>query len=617
MKSFLKTFFASYFGTCFGLVTLTCLPLLLLIFAIVGSLSELDNSQVPNPPKQKTFLVIDISRGFSDHPTFSAYNRSNLPLSQNIGAYGLLDTMSAIASAKEDERICGIFITGSACAAGLPTLEELHQALQRFKSSKKPVFAYLPSPTTADYFLATAADKIWTHPLAEIPLNGLVSEGIYFKDTLEKLGIGIQIVKVGKFKSAVEPLIAQTMSEEDRRQRTALIQNSWNKVIRTVADTRKVSADAITRNAGEIGLYDSELALQNKLIDDSKYSDEIIDFLGRAGSWDYELNSFRQIDLADYIEVQGIARIPKLNEPTLFFDDSQIAVVYAEGEIVDGYGDITTVGGERLASMIRELRNDATVRALVLRINSPGGSVFASEQIRRELELIAKKIPLVVSMGDVAASGGYWISTPAQKIFADSTTVTGSIGVFGVIPNLEKLGSTIGVSTESVTTSSLAELGTLRRPQTPKELEVFQKSVNKIYGRFISLVAKSRNRPESHIRSIAEGRVWDGLAAHKLGLVDEIGGLSAAIEYARKQADAPDATIRQYPDAVNPYQEIMDLLNAPSSAPFAFFNAQTQEKNSPASLLSEQVFTTWKKLRALNDPNGLYARLPWEFSPAQ
>lgn len=614
MKSFLKTFFAGYFGSCFGVVTLSLLPLLILFAVIAGILSEFGNVKKDTTISQRTFLVVDISRGFSDHPTFSAYNRNDTVLSQGRGAYGLLDSLQALELAAHDPDICGVFLTGNACNAGLPTLEELHRSLKGFKQSGKPVFAYLPAPTSADYFLASAANEIWIHPLAEIPLNGLSSAGIYFKDALQKIGIGVQIVKVGKFKSAVEPLIAQTMSEEDRSQREALIRTAWGKMLTTISAERKISREGLAASAKAIGLYDAEIAKREKLADAAKYTDEVIAELSRAGTVDYELNSFRQIDLADYIEVRGIAIVPELNEIPAPSESKQIAVVYAEGEIVDGYGEVDSVGGERLSAMIRELRHNQSVVALVLRVNSPGGSVFASEQIRRELELISKKIPVVVSMGDVAASGGYWISTPAKKIFAEATTVTGSIGVFGAIPNLEQLGTKLGISTAAVTTSPLAELGTLRRPQTPQELSIFQKSIDGIYDKFIRLVAASRKQTREQVARIAEGRVWSGNAALEHNLVDEIGGLGNAIAYARKQADVPNAEIRQYPNAVNPYQELIDIFSAPENVPFAFFNVRAHEGNSPANTLSRNFVELWKKLRALNDPNCLYARLPWEFS---
>ena len=294
--------------------------------------------------------------------------------------------------------------------------------------------------------------------------------------------------------------------------------------------------------------------------------------------------------------------------------ENQIAVVYAEGEIVDGYGAIDNVGGERLAEMLRDLRSNPNVLAIVLRVNSPGGSVFASEQIRRELELAARDLPVVVSMGDVAASGGYWISTPAQRIFADSTTVTGSIGVFGVLPNLEALGNKIGVSTAGITSAPFAELGTMRRPQTPQELAVFQKSVDKIYERFTLLVAQSRKLPQARVKELAEGRIWDGKAAKQHALVDEIGGLAAAINYTRKLLDVPNTQLRQYPGAVNPYQQLADAIAAPENAPFIFAARAFGEKNSPTGTLSRELKALWRNLRALNDPNCIYARLPWDFT---
>lgn len=610
MKSFLKSFFASYFGSCLGIISLALLPFFLLVIIISAALSETTNQKTA-PLREQTFLVVDISRGFSDHPTFSAYNRNDTILSQGYGSYGLLDTLLAVAAAKNDPKICGIFLTGTACYAGVPTLEELRKSLIDFQKSGKPVFAYLPSPSLSDYFLATAANKIWVHGFAEIPLNGIASGGVYFKQALENIGIGIQIVKVGKFKAAVEPFIADTMSAEDRRQREVIIRNQWNKIVEEIARSRKIPAQKLNEISQREGVADAPNAVAQNLADACFYKDEAIGALCEAGSFDEELGSFRQIDLAEYIETKKITATPEFN--ALPEDvENQIAVVYAEGEIVDGYGAVDNVGGERLSEIIRGLRSNPDVLAIVLRVNSPGGSVFASEQIRRELELAAKSIPVIVSMGDVAASGGYWIATPAKRIFADATTITGSIGVFGVLPNLENLGKKAGVSIASVVTSELAELGTIARPQTARELAVFQKSVDKIYDRFTLLVAQSRNLPQARVKEIAEGRIWDGKTAKQLALVDEIGGLAAAINYAKKLVAVPETNLRQYPGAVNPYQQLADALTEPTNAPFVF--TAYSEKNSPTGTLSREFTNLWKKLRALNDPNCIYARLPWEFS---
>lgn len=614
MKSFLKSFFASYFGSCLGIVTLTGLPLLLVILALSSLVSESSSGNAA-PLQPRSFLVIDLSRGFSDHPTFSAYNRNDTLLAQGQGAYGLLDTLLAVAEAKKDPKISGIFLSGANCPAGLPTLEELRKALNDFRQSGKPVLAYLPSPTLGNYFLASAADKIWVHPLAEIPLNGISSDGVYFKKALENLGIGIQIVKVGRFKAAVEPMIADTMSAEDRRQRETILRTQWHCILNGIASGRKISPEILKDLSEQAGFIDAQNALEQRLADTTFYKDQAIEAVCTFGSYDELLNSFRQIDLADYIEQKSIAAIPALNAAPADVEN-QIAVVYAEGEIVDGYGAIDNVGGERLAEMLRDLRANPNVLAIVLRVNSPGGSVFASEQIRRELELAAQTVPVVVSMGDVAASGGYWISTPAQRIFADSTTITGSIGVFGVLPNLEALGNKIGVSTSAITSAPFAELGTIRRPQTPQELAVFQKSVDKIYDRFTLLVAQSRKLPQARVKELAEGRIWDGRAAKQHALVDEIGGLAAAINYTRKLLDTPNTQLCQYPGSVNPYQQLADALAAPENAPFIFASRALGEKNSPTETLSREFKTLWKNLRALNDPNCIYARLPWDFTTA-
>lgn len=611
MKSFLKSFFASYLGSCLGIATLAIFPVLIL--CVIVSLAIFETASRKSVPVQKgTFLVIDISRGFSDHPTFSAYNRNDTVLLQGRGSYGLLDTLLAVSEAKNDSNISGILLSGTACYAGIPTLEELRKSLTDFRKSGKPVFAYLPTPTLNDYFLASAASKVWIHPLSELPLNGLCSEGIYLKKALEKIGIGIQIVKVGKFKTAVEPLVAETMSAEDRSQREAILHTQWNKIIEGIARSRNLSPERINEISRREGLIDAPTAIAQHFVDASCYKDEMIDLVTSAGDFDCLVGSFRQIDLADYLEQTKIVSTPELNAAPENLEN-QIAVVYAEGEIVDGYGDISEVGGERLAEIIRGLRGDGNVRAIVLRVNSPGGSVFASEQIRRELKLAAQNIPVVVSMGDVAASGGYWISTPAQRIFVDDTTITGSIGVFGVLPNFESLGNKIGISTASVTNTELAELGTLRRPQTPRELAVFQKSVDKIYERFTTLVAESRKLPQEKVKAIAEGRVWDGLAAKRLGLADEIGGLSAAINYTRKILNLPHVNLQQYPGPVNPYQEIADAITDSGSTPVILANQMLGIKNSPAGTLSREFTELWKKLRALNDPNCVYARLPWDF----
>lgn len=616
MKSFLKSLFASYIGTCFSIASIIVAFVLLCAF-VVGALVGRFKAECDIPTSgQNNFLVVDLSRGFSANSTFSRYNNRGI-LSNGKGCYGLFDTLCAIQAAAADPEICGIFITGSGGDLGYATAQELQEAFLRFKAQcpQKAIIAYLPQPSQREYFLALAADKIWIHPFAKFPLNGMVSQGLYFKDALEKAGVGIQIVKVGQYKSAVEPLISDSMSPEDRTQRTMLLTQTWGTLLGDLAARRGVDGVAMGAAAETVGIYSPEDAEKLKLIDGARYDDEVVKELSEISGTDKDINSFNQISLSDYIVKKGISAPPKFN--LIDFGDgpeNQVAIVYAEGEIVDGDGSATELGGDSFAALLREIRNNKNVRAVVMHVNSPGGSVYASEKIRRELELISAQKPLVVSFGDVAASGGYWISTPAQKIFARPLTITGSIGVFGVLPNFENLGKFLGINSEAVTTSALAEIETMRRPKTPQEMQILQKDVDDIYKRFVSLVAKSRNRTPEEIAEIGEGRVWSGISAKSIGLVDDFGGIVAAAEFAANAAGiAPgDVNFCQYPRPVNPTLEFAKQFDDDGEPPFA--RAGIASQNSPAGKLEGVFKKTWSQLRALNDPNGIYARIPWSFS---
>ncbi len=620
MKSFIKTFFASCLGICFALTLLVFVLVFFVGSFIASSMKEALVQEVDNKlPKKDSFLVIDLSRGFSANSTFSRRNIGYGLFAKGDGCYGLFDTICALDTAAHDPNICGVFLTGTGGDIGYATIQELQSALFRFKAHapKKPIYAYLPQPTMREYFLALAADKVWINPFAKLPLNGMRSTGLYFKDALEKAGIGVQIVKVGQYKSAVEPLIANSMSDEDRTQRMMLLNDVWGTMLLEMKKFRGIDSDAIAAGANTVGLYSPEAAEAMKLIDGTRYDDQVVEELSKHGKADKELGSFQQVALSDYIRACGINEprppLPFASEKN---PKNQIAIVYAEGEIVDGSGDPDEVGGDSFPALLREIRRNKNVRAVVLHINSPGGSVYASEKIRRELEQLAAQKPLVVSFGDVAASGGYWIATPAKKIFASPLTTTGSIGVFGILLNFETLGKNLGINSDAVTTSALAELETLRRPKTPEEMEILQKEVDEVYGKFIDIVAKSRNRPREEIAKIGEGRVWSGMAAKHIGLVDDFGGLVAATEFAAKEAGLKlkDANFCQYPKSVDPRQILLDLLDEDGEPPFAHMGVSN---NSPAGVLESSFQKTWKRLRALNDPSGIYARIPWELSDVE
>ena len=636
MKAFLKQIVASFFGSCFSVFALGILILAGIsgiIGAVVASLTgTLESGKTIAPPDEKTVLVIDLSRGFSDAPTFSPVNASGI-FSSERGAYGLLDTLRALEAAKYDDSICGVLLLGGNVSGmhGFATTTELRDALMQFRGeSQKPVYAYLPTPGYKDYLLATAADEIWIHPFSNLPLSGLSSTGLYFKNALDNLGIGVQITRVGTHKSAVEPLISDKMSEEDKAQRFRLADNLWKLTLQHIFAARlkpaatkedeKLLAENFVQAVNTQGYVPAKDALEKKFVDAVLYEDEMIELVKTFAGTDELTHSFRQIALDDYLRVSGIAVEPPLVFGQLAPDDGteafppSLAVVYAEGEIVDGWGAVNEVGGTWFSRALRELRNEDSVKAVVLRINSPGGSVFASEQIRREAELLAAKKPLVVSMGDVAASGGYWISTPAKKVFAAPSSVTGSIGVFGVLFNFENFGKKIGVNSEAVLTAPLAELDSVRRPKTPEEMEIIQKSTERIYGDFLQLVATARKMPVREVDALAQGQVWSGVSAKNKNLIDEFGGLSSAIAFAKKDAGLDDnIDIISVPGEVHRFQELIDRLN---DTPVPVAKAGTQlpsvAENPALRAVLKNFERIAQRLRAFNDPNGIYARMPFD-----
>jgi len=646
MKSFFKQVISSCFGSCFSMIFFS----LALFFGVAGffgflvagffdEINKINGSDVP--AGEKSILVIDLSRGFSDMPTFSATNQAGVFFDEK-GRYGMLDTLAAIENAAQDERVAGILLLGSTThgECGFATLGELMGGLLEFrKTSEKPVFAFLPDPTQKEYLLATAADEIWIHPFAELPLTGLASSGLYFKNALETLGIGVQITRVGTHKSAVEPLISDAMSPEDRAQRERMVGTLWAASLNAIAEARSpgdVSPDEFRQKlekiSAEQGILPAKLALENNLIDAVLYEDAVIDAMKTLVGEDENTHAFHQVSLEKYLRTSGISTEPPfsiaqknaLAGTKTTDNEPKLALVFAEGEIVDGAGTATEIGGATLSRELRELREDNSVKAVVLRVNSPGGSVFASEQIRREAELLAAKKTLVVSMGDCAASGGYWISTPAKKIFAGTTTITGSIGVFGVLFNFENTAKKIGVSTDAVVSSSLAELGTARRAKTPQELKIFQDRTEQIYATFLELVATARGETPEKIDKIAQGQVWLGYDAKTHNLIDEIGGLSQAIAFAKADAGlGEDAPILTIPGEVNRFDEWLYLFEESPDEPFARVAGTIAEKQLASfssaggnSVVSQKILKNLQRaaaqLRAFNDPQGIYARMPFD-----
>jgi protease-4 len=414
----------------------------------------------------------------------------------------LREVTRALKAAAGDSRIKGLLVVGSlqpgGYGSGYAALEEVRAALLAFKASEKPVKAYLTYASTRDFYLASVADEVALDPYGAILLPGLAAEPMFLAGAFEKYGVGVQVTRVGKYKSAVEPYTRQDLSPENREQLQKLLDDVWGGLLDDIAAGRGLQPAAIQAVVDAEGMIRADTALAAKLVDRVAYRDEVIDDLkkatGRAGSKD----TFPQIDLAAYAQVApGAAAIATAG--------GRIAVVYAEGEIVDGEGEPGQVGGTKFARELRRLRQDDDIKAIVLRVNSPGGSASASEAIQREMRLAAKAKPVVVSMGSYAASGGYWISTYSERIFADTTTITGSIGVFGVLFDVKKLANDFGVTFDSVKTGRFADTLTISRPKTAAELAMIQRAVDWIYGEFIGKVAESRKLERAFVEEIAQG----------------------------------------------------------------------------------------------------------------
>ncbi len=565
-----------------------------LFFVLLVAISAV--GQKPAVVEDGSYLVLDLSTNITDAPPLIDFGAL---MGNRQEVLQLREITRALKAAAGDSRIKGLLVVGSlqpgGYGSGYAALEEVRAALLAFKASEKPVKAYLTYASTRDFYLASVADEVALDPYGAILLPGLAAEPMFLAGAFEKYGVGVQVTRVGKYKSAVEPYTRQDLSPENREQLQKLLDDLWGGLLGDIAAGRGLQPAAIQAVVDAEGMIRADTALAAKLVDRVAYRDEIIEDLkqatGRAGTKD----TFPQIDLAAYAQVApGSAAIAT--------GGGRIAVVYAEGEIVDGEGEPGQVGGTKFARELRRLRQDDDIKAIVLRVNSPGGSASASEAIQREMRLAAKAKPVVVSMGSYAASGGYWISSYSERIFADTTTITGSIGVFGVLFDVKKLANDFGITFDSVKTGRFADTLTISRPKTAAELAMIQRAVDWIYGEFIGKVAESRKLERAFVEEIAQGRVWSGTEALKLGLVDEIGGLTQALDYAAGKAGLkPGYRVTEFPRKKELGEAIAELVE------------QVRPPNAKSGVYEEllgRLQAELETLRAYNDPQGIYARLP-------
>ncbi len=593
MKQFLKQTFASTVGTLIALFLFMALGAAGLIAILVAATVEEEGPKVKN----ESVLVMNLSLPIRD---------TNPPASLGEALAGeensmitLRQVLDSLEQAKDDERIVGLFLDGSNegdIATGYATLTEVRAALEEFKAAGKPIIAYNLDWGERDYYLASVADQVIVNPMGGMEINGLSSQQLFLAGALEKYGVGVQVIRVGKYKSAVEPFINTSFSQENRQQTQDLLWDLWGEFLTTVGKSRELPAKQLQTIASTKGLLLPEEAKASGLVDQLAYFDEVIDQLKELTDIEEkEDESFRKISLSTYAEaVENKGRS----------SGNKIAVVYAEGAIVNGEGQLQEVGSSRFAEELREIRRDEDVKAVVLRVNSPGGSATASEIILRELQLIREDKPVIISMGDVAASGGYWISTASDQIFAEPNTITGSIGVFGLLPNVQKLATDNGLNWDVVKTGTFADTEGVDRPKTPEELAIYQKYVDDIYNKFLDKVAKSRNLPKEKVAEIAQGRVWSGKDAKEIGLVDQIGGVDAAIAYAAQKAELEDDwELTEYPEQRTLEEELLENLLGESET----------KQLDPLTAEFLRLKKDLDVLRSLNDPKNSYTRLPFDF----
>lgn len=506
---------------------------------------------------------------------------------------GLDVLLHAIQEASLDENIRGISLTTSFLQAGLAQTQEIRKALLDFKLSGKFIYAHSDFFMQKDYYLASVANKIYLNPVGAMDFKGLYSEVLYFKELQEKSGVKMEVIRHGKYKSAVEPYLSDSMSEENRTQIRELLSSIWGTMIEDIANSRNINPYNLNNIADTLGARTPNYALASGLVDDLLHHDEyeaiLKDELGLN-----EDDTPNYVDFFDYVD-----KVKNRNLPS---GKDKVAIIYAQGEILYGEGDREIIGqGMLVESLQKAVKNDA-VKAIVLRVNSPGGSALVSDIIWREVEITKKSKPVVVSFGNVAASGGYYIGVAADKIYAEPTTVTGSIGVFGTIPNINALADKVGINAEQVGTNQNSVDYSFFEPMTESFRAVIKEGIEETYNTFLERVASGRNMTPDEVDAIAQGRVWSGLEAQKIGLVDELGGLDDAVEGAAQLAGIEYYGIRKYPKYKSGFEKFMEDISGAKS-------------KMAATVIEEELgadaYNVFKEFKKVSQKQEIQAKMPF------
>jgi len=592
--TFWKTFWASVFASVVSGIIIIGI-FFLILNGIISSFSDLFESK-KMVVKENTVLHMELNGQIGDY-TYANFDAGSFSLTKK---FGLMEILEGLETAKEDKKIKGIFLNCDNIDAGMATVKEIRDGLIDFQSNGKFIISYNENYDKKSYYLSSVADELYVFPTGMIDFLGLGAEIMFVKGALEKLDVQMQIIRGSnnKFKSAIEPLINEKMSDASRLQTQTYIDALWLEMLNSISASRGITVDQLNEIADSVYIRKSGDAVDYKMADGVKYYDEVLTLLKEKS----ETKAGEELALLDF---QKYALKKTKDERTLKkMNDKNIAVIFAEGDIVDGDGEVGQIGGNSLAADIREARMDSTIKAVVLRINSPGGSAMASDVIWREVVLTKAIKPIVVSMGDVAASGGYYIACAADKIYAQPNTITGSIGVFGIVPFTgDMFKNKLGITFDHVTTNDHAVLSTNRK-LTDSELLIFQEGVDDIYNDFISKVAEGRGITKAEVDSIGQGRVWAGTDAIKIGLVDEFGGIYSAINFAAEKAGiAPaDIKLKFYPiQKEDGLFEILDNIENMDQASFA--------RNE----IEAQMLEIYSYIKTIATTNSIQARLPYLF----
>jgi protease-4 len=592
MKDFFKMLAA-----CFVAMGLWAAAGLVFSAVLIGILiaSGEQGSRVP----KDAMLVLDLSMNVTDTPQADddLSVLRNALVSDQPPTVHLRALLSAVEAAANDERIKGIYIHGSfhpsGMGSGFGALKEVRGALVRFKESGKPILAYLRNPDTRDFYIASAADSISLNPMGDLITPGLAIERFYLADFFERYGIGVQVPHAGRYKSLGESLTRKDMSEDDREQNIALLDDLWTDYLETVSFARGIGMEELQGVIDDNAIIGPSLALEVGLVDHVEHMSNVLARLRETTGVENDAKTFNQIDATQYIR-------EVIDSWILDDAEDQVAVLYAEGTIVGGEGRIDQAGSDRVARELRKLRHDDSVKAVVLRVNSPGGAAIAADIIGDEVLRMMDAKPVIVSMGSYATSGGYWISSQSDRIFAQENTITGSIGVVGIVPNIERLANDHGIFFDGVKTARHADMFTLSRPKTAEEMALFQTWVDEAYEKFINLVATGREIDEARVRELAQGRVWSGVDAVEIGLVDEIGGLEDAVRYAAETAGLDEYRVVDYPAPRNQLEEILKRLGGGFSPVASRFEGRVSRR-------VQQMMKDLEMLDVFDDPRGVYA----------